>query len=136
MTKSQNKLARQLTLMGASLIFSASLGAAPAPQSNQQPAPDNSKTNQGDASQGAITADQQKMNPADRETSRQIRRAIVKDKTLSTYSHNIKIITQNGKVTLKGPVRSDDEKANIEAKAAAVAGADNVTDLLTVAPTK
>jgi hyperosmotically inducible periplasmic protein len=136
MTKSQSKLARQLTLMGATLIFTASLVAAPVPQSSQQPAPDNSKTNQGDASQGAITADQQKMNPADRETSRQIRSAIVKDKTLSMYSHNIKIITQNGKVTLKGPVRSDDEKANIEAKAGAVAGADNVTDLLTIAPVK
>ena len=58
----------------------------------------------------------------------------MKDKTLSTYSHNIKIITQNGKVTLKGPVRSDEEKSNIEAKAAAVVGADNVSDLLTVAP--
>src|ERR1700723_2511752 len=120
-------------LMGGSLIFSASLGATPVRQS-QQPAPDNSKTNQGDANQGATTADQQKMNPADRETSKQIRSAIMKDKSLSTYSHNIKIITQNGKVTLKGPVRSDEEKSNIEAKAAAVVGADNVSDLLTVAP--
>jgi hyperosmotically inducible protein len=128
-------LARQLTLMGATLVFSASLGAAPVRQ-NQQPAPDNTKSNQGDANPGATTADQQKMNPADRQTTQQIRSAIVKDKTLSTYSHNIKIITQNGKVTLKGPVRSGDEKANIEAKAAAVAGADNVTSLLTVAPTK
>jgi osmotically-inducible protein OsmY len=76
------------------------------------------------------------MNPADRQTSQQIRSAIVKDKTLSTYSHNIKIITQDGKVTLKGPVRSDEEKSNIEAKAAAIVGADNVTDLLTVAPSK
>ena len=135
MTKSQKKLLSQLLLMGGALIFSASLGATPVRQS-QQPAPDNSKTNQGDANQGATTADQQKMNPADRETSRQIRSAIMKDKTLSTYSHNIKIITRDGKVTLKGPVRSDDEKANIEAKAAAIAGADNVTDLLTVAPAK
>ena len=135
MTKSQKKLLSQLMLMGGALIFSASLGATPARQS-QQPAPDNSKTNQGDANQGATTADQQKMNPADRETSRQIRSAIMKDKTLSTYSHNIKIITRDGKVTLKGPVRSDDEKANIEAKAAPIAGADNVTDLLTVAPAK
>ena len=116
MTKSQKKLLSQLMLMGGALIFSASLGATPVRQS-QQPAPDNSKTNQGDANQGATTADQQKMNPADRETSRQIRSAIMKDKTLSTYSHNIKIITRDGKVTLKGPVRSDDEKANIEAKA-------------------
>jgi hyperosmotically inducible periplasmic protein len=136
MTNRKKKLATQLALMGAVLIFSVSLAASPARQSGQQPAPDNTKTNQGDASPGAMTADQQKMNPADRETSRQIRSAIVKDKALSTYSHNVKIITQNGKVTLKGPVRSDDEKANIEAKAAAVAGADNVTSLLTVAPAK
>lgn len=134
--KPRKSLASKLSMMGATLIFSASLGAARLPQSGQQPAPDNTKTNQGDASQGATTADQQKMNPADRETSRQIRSAIVKDKSLSTYSHNIKIITQNGKVTLKGPVRSDEEKSNIEAKAAAVAGADNVTDMLTIAPTK
>jgi hyperosmotically inducible periplasmic protein len=132
----RKNLASKLAMMGATLIFSASLGAARVPQSGQQPAPDNTKTNQGDASPGAVTADQQKMNTADRETSKQIRSAIVKDKTLSTYSHNIKIITQNGKVTLKGPVRSDDEKSNIEAKAAAVAGADNVTSQLTVAPTK
>ena len=135
MNKSQKKLLRQLMLMGGTLIFCVSVGATPMRQ-GQQPAPDNSKTNQGDANQGATTADQQKMNPADRETSRQIRSAIMKDKTLSTYSHNIKIITRDGKVTLKGPVRSDDEKANIEAKAAAIAGADNVTDLLTVAPAK
>jgi osmotically-inducible protein OsmY len=60
----------------------------------------------------------------------------MKDKSLSTYAHNIKIITRDGKVTLKGPVRSEDEKAAIEAKAATVAGADNVTDQLTVAPPK
>lgn len=135
MAKNRKRLLRQLLMVGGTLIFSASLAATSIRQS-QQPAPDNSKSNQGDANQGATTADQQKMNPADRETSRQIRSAIMKDKTLSTYSHNIKIITRDGKVTLKGPFRSDDEKANIEAKAAAVAGADNVTDLLTVAPAK
>jgi osmotically-inducible protein OsmY len=59
----------------------------------------------------------------------------MKDKSLSTYAHNIKIITQDGKVTLKGPVRSEDEKAAIESKAIAVAGANNnVTDQLEVAP--
>ena len=134
--KSQKSLAYKLSIMGATLIFSASLGAARLPQSGQQPASDNTKTNQGDQDTGAMTADHQKMNPADRQTSQQIRSAIVKDKTLSTYSHNIKIITQNGKVTLKGPVRSDEEKSNIEAKAAAIAGADNVSDLLTVVPSK
>src|ERR1700727_2400485 len=132
--KSYKSLAYKLSMMGATLIFSASLGASRLPQSGQQPAPDNTKTNQGDQNTGAMTADHQKMNPADRQTSQQIRSAIVKDKTLSTYSHNIKIITQDGKVTLKGPVRSDDDKTSLEAKAVAVAGAGNVTHQLEIAP--
>jgi osmotically-inducible protein OsmY len=74
------------------------------------------------------------MNPADRNTTKQIRSAIFKDKSLSTYAHNIKIITQDGKVTLKGPVRTEEEKAGIAAKAAAVVGAENVTNQLEVAP--
>jgi hyperosmotically inducible protein len=123
-----------------SMVAALSLGAfflvsSPVLQAQDpQPAPDNTKTNQGDASPGATTADQQKMNPADRATTKNIRSAIYKDKSLSTYAHNIKVITQDGKVTLKGPVRSDDEKTNIEAKATAVAGEGNVTDMLTVAP--
>ena len=127
------KLGKYLSAMGATLFLGASLLAS-VPQ-NQQPAPDNTKNNQGDASKDAITADQQKMNPADRNTTKQIRKSIMQDKSLSTYAHNIKIITQDGKVTLKGPVRSADDKANIEAKAVAVAGADNVTNHLRVAPT-
>jgi len=74
------------------------------------------------------------MNPADRNTTKQIRKSIMQDQSLSTYGHNIKIITQDGKVTLKGPVRTADDKANIVAKAVAVAGADNVTDQLQIAP--
>lgn len=125
---------KKFSTLAASLLLGAVLIAAPLPFQSQ--APDNTKNNQGDAASGAMTADHQKMNPADRETSRQIRSSLMKDKNLSTYSHNIKIITQDGKVTLKGPVRSDDEKANIEAKAAAVVGADNVTSMLTIAPPK
>jgi osmotically-inducible protein OsmY len=100
----------------------------------QQNAPDNTKANQGDANKRATTADQQKMNAADRNITKEIRSSIMKDKSLSTYAHNIKIITQDGKVTLKGPVRSEDEKAAIESKAIAIAGANNVTDQLEVAP--
>ena len=43
---------------------------------------------------------------------RKIRRSVAGDKSLSTYGHNVKIISQHGKVTLKGPVNSDDEKAH------------------------
>ena len=120
-------------LLGATLFLSASLVAG-AVQQDQQPAPDNSKSNQGDASKGAVTAEQQKMDRADRNTSKQIRSAIFRDKSLSTYAHNIKIITQDGKVTLKGPVRTEEEKAGLAAKAAAVVGAENVTNQLEVAP--
>src|ERR1700735_4836558 len=123
------------SLIAASVFVAGPFLASPARQ-DKQPAPDNTKTNQGDASKDAPTAQQQKMNPADRNTTRQIRSAITSDKTLSTYAHNLKIITENGKVTLKGPVRSDDEKTNIEGKAGAVAGVDNVTSQLTIAPPK
>jgi hyperosmotically inducible protein len=71
-----------------------------------------------------------------RAITRGIRKSIMSDKSLSTYAHNVKIITQNGKVTLRGPVRSDEEKANIESKAAAVAGQENVTSRIEVAPGK
>jgi osmotically-inducible protein OsmY len=54
------------------------------------------------------------------------------DKSLSTYAHNVKIITQDGQVTLKGPVRSESEKQTIETKATEVAGANKVTNDLNV----
>lgn len=80
-----------------------------------------------------MTADQQKMNATDRELTKKIRRSIIADKSLSTYAHNIKIISQDGAVTLKGPVKPDDEKKNLMAKAIAVTGtADKVTDQISV----
>jgi hyperosmotically inducible protein len=102
-------------------------------QDAQQPAPDNTKVNK---DQSKPTADQQKVNPSDRSITQQIRKAIHQDTTLSTYAHNVKIISQDGKVTLRGPVRSEDEKSSIEAKAVAVAGQGNVTNDLEVAPAK
>jgi osmotically-inducible protein OsmY len=58
----------------------------------------------------------------------------MKDKSLSTYAHNVKIITQNGQVTLKGPVRSEEEKKTVEAKATEVAGQNKVTSELNIKP--
>ena len=89
--------------------------------SGQQPA-DNTKINQRDRNQNEPTADQQKENGSDRVLAQQVRRALVKDKALSTYAHNIKVIAQDGVVTLKGPVHSEQEKQAIEAKAAEAAG--------------
>ncbi len=98
------------------------------------PASDNTKTNQRDRNPNEPTADQQSNNRSDREIAQQVRQAIIADKTFSTYAHNVKVIAQNGQVTLKGPVRSDDEKRAVEAKAAAIAGDGKVTSELTVEP--
>ena len=78
------------------------------------------------------TADQGKNNLPDREIMQKIRKSIMDDKSLSTYAHNVKIISQHGKVTLKGPVRTAEEKKTVETKATEVAGAGNVTDQMTV----
>src|SRR3569623_3756116 len=91
-------------------------------------APDNSARNKAHAN----TADNQKESASDREITRKIRRSITSEKSLSTYAHNVKIITQDGQVTLKGPVRDDNEKQMIASKAAEVVGAEKVNDQLTV----
>jgi osmotically-inducible protein OsmY len=108
-------------------------GAALAPaQDASTTKSDNTKTNKQDRDANTATADKQKNNKPDRELTRDIRRAITSDKTLSTYAHNVKVVTQNGTVTLRGPVRSEDEKRTIEQKAVEVAGASNVKNELTV----
>jgi hyperosmotically inducible protein len=105
-----------------------------AQDSSQAPAPDNTKTNDRDRNPAQATADQQKENRPDRDITRDIRRSIMQDKSLSTYAHNVKVISQNGMVTLKGPVQSEEEKSAIEAKAAEIAGKDKVTSQLEVKP--
>jgi len=97
-----------------------------------QTPPDNTKVNQRDRAAGAVTADSQKLNAADTKLTKDIRKSIMADKSLSSYAHNVKIISRDGLVTLKGPVRSEQEKLTVVAKAAAVAGADKVTDQLSV----
>jgi hyperosmotically inducible protein len=97
------------------------------------PKPDNTKSNQTDRAKTAVTADKQKNDVNDRDMTKKIRQAVMADKSLSTYAHNIKIVSRDGMVTLKGPVRSEDEKKAIEAKAVEVAGsADKVQDQLSV----
>ncbi len=99
-------------------------------------APDNTKINARDRAKDAPTADQQNNAATDRELTRSIRRALMDDKDLSSYAHNVKIITQAGEVTLKGPVRSANEKRVVESKAAEIAGAGHVTNQMSVAKPK
>lgn len=95
-----------------------------------QTQPDNTAQNK----DHSVTADSQGHDKADRMTTKNIRKAVIADKGLSTDAHNIKIITANGVVTLKGVVRSDDEKQKVEADATAAAGSATITNDLTVKP--
>jgi len=113
------------SLLGVTCVFA---------QEPSSPPADNTKVNQRDKAASQPTADQQKENATDRNLTRQIRQAISKDKSLSTYAHNVKIVSQGGQVTLKGPVRSEEEKQAIEAKAQEIAGGGNVTSQIEVAP--
>jgi osmotically-inducible protein OsmY len=97
-----------------------------------QTQPDNTRNNKGDASKGAVTADQQKETAADRDMAKKIRKSITSDSSLSTYAHNIKVIVRDGMVTLKGPVKTEDEKNAIGAKANEIAGEGKVQNEITV----
>jgi hyperosmotically inducible periplasmic protein len=131
--KSRLKFILQISALSCLLMGTGVLAAAQ-DNSPQPAAPDNTKVNERDKDKSQPTADQQKDNRSDRDITQQIRQSVMKDKALSTYAHNVKIISQNGMVTLKGPVRSDDEKHSVEAKAAEVVGQDKVTSELEVKP--
>lgn len=116
-------------------MFIASLSAgnlALGAQQTTPPPPDNTKVNK----QAGLTADQQSQTKEDLALVQKIRQAIMGDKTLSTSAHNCKVITRDGTVTLRGPVKSAREKSTIGSIAAKIAGAGKVTNALTVGPSK
>ena len=96
-------------------------------------APDNTGRNVRDRGD-TVTSGDQSESKADIATTAKIRQAVVADDSLSTAAHNVKIITANGAVTLRGPVTSDVEKKKIAAMAEQVAGAGKVQNYLEVAP--
>ena len=131
MTSSRFKLAASRLLSGAALASVLLTPIASRGQDQSTPAtrPDNSATNQ----KQNTTADQQSEASSDRMLTRKIRQAIIADKSLSVYGHNIKIITKDGSVTLKGPVQSQEEKQSIASKAESIVGSpDKVTNQLSV----
>ena len=96
------------------------------------PAPNNTGVNVRDRNSGAMTAGEQSNAKGDVDLTRRIRRAVMKDNSLSMTAHNVKIVTANGAVTLRGPVNSQHEKVAIGRKAQAIAGASNVDNQLEV----
>jgi hyperosmotically inducible periplasmic protein len=132
-------MASNFRLLTKALVLTCALSSiviAQEPSSDKPPtAPDNTKLNQQDRNSDRVTADQQKENTSDLSITQEIRKELTDDKSLSAYAHNVKIITQNGTVTLKGPVRTEEEKRMVEAKAASVSGK-AVNSELSVAPKK
>ena len=96
-------------------------------------AADNTGVNERDRDHTAKTPIDQKENKQDINVTAEIRKRVVAS-DMSTDAKNVKIITENGRVTLRGPVKTSDEKKKIEAIATDVAGADKVDDQLEIAP--
>ena len=92
---------------------------------------DNTGVNERDRAANAKTPFDQNENKADIDITANIRKRVV-DTKMSVDAQNVKIITQDGKVTLRGPVKSAEEKKQIEDMAHAVAGADKVDSQLEI----
>jgi hyperosmotically inducible periplasmic protein len=113
--------------------FTSTVGAADKTAATpSQTAPDNTGRNVRDRGGDTLTPGDQSNTKADLTLTQQIRKALMADKSLSTNAKNIKIITANGVVTLRGPVNTPQEKATIEAKAQSIAGAHNVESQLEI----
>jgi hyperosmotically inducible protein len=99
---------------------------------NKKVEPDNTTTNERDRSGETKTSGDQSNSPADLKTTQAIRQALMKDGELSMTAKNIKVITANGHVTLRGPVKTAQEKAKIDQLARSAAGGAQIDDQLDV----
>jgi hyperosmotically inducible periplasmic protein len=119
-----------LTVVLASTLFG--LSSIALAQDAKPIASDNSAVNVKDRAPDAVTAGQQSNAASDVELTRRIRRAVVTDDSLSMLAHNVKIVSAGGSVTLRGPVKTEQEKTVIANKAQAIAGAGRVDDQIEV----
>jgi hyperosmotically inducible periplasmic protein len=93
---------------------------------------DNTKRNSSEQNKNTETAEKQSNSKDDLALTQKIRQAVMKDGSLSMNAKNVKIIAQDGKINLKGPVDSQQEKDTIAAKAGEIAGKDKVENQLEV----
>jgi hyperosmotically inducible periplasmic protein len=122
-----------LLLLSMVLMVGCSKNRSEDKQVSQAVEPDNSGRNVRDRDNQTKTPGDQSENEADRTITQNIRQAITADDSLSTNAKNVKIITNDGTVTLRGPVKSEKEKTDIEAKAKQVAGVKRVDNQIEVA---
>ena len=95
-------------------------------------AADNTGKNVRDRSDAAVTPLDQSENEADRTLTQRVRQAVVNDDSLSTNAKNVKIISQSGMVTLRGPVKNEEEREKVVSKAQQIAGEKNVNNQLEI----
>jgi hyperosmotically inducible protein len=95
--------------------------------------PDNTKVNERDRNTAALTPGDQGENEVDRTITQKIRQGVMKNDALSMTAKNVKIITAGSVVTLRGPVKSDKEKADIAAIATGTDGVKRVDNQLEIA---
>ena len=103
---------------------------------NEKSKPDNTATNERDRSGETKTPGDQSNSSADLKVTQAIRQALMKNSELSTTAKNIKIITANGQVTLRGPVKTAQEKARVDQIAKSAAGGAQIDDQLDVKESK
>ena len=123
---------RTLVLAMLACSLTVVLGGAPTGASAAEHDADNTGKNVRDRDDQSLTPTDQGGSQADRDVTAKVRKAVVEDDSLSTNAHNVKIITVDGVVTLRGPVKSAGEKASIAAKAKRVAGVKRVDDQLEI----
>jgi hyperosmotically inducible protein len=117
------------TLLALACLSTVSLAAMPADDKTK---PDNTAINERDRSRETQTSGDQSNSSADLKITQAIRQALMKDSELSTTAKNVKIITDNGQVTLRGPVKNAQEKAKIDQLARSAAGGAKIDDQLDV----
>jgi hyperosmotically inducible protein len=122
------------TLLAIACLSALSLAALA--DDNEKTKPDNTATNERDRSGEAKTSGDQSNSSADLKITQAIRQALMKDRELSTTAKNIKVITANGQVTLRGPVKTAQEKAKVDQIARSAAGGAQIDDQLDVKGSK
>lgn len=130
MKKTALLLSLSLLVLGGYACDSQTAAKAPTPAA--QTSSDNTERNVRDRSGATLTPSDQSETEADRTLTQRVRQAVVADESLSTNAHNVKIISVDGVVTLRGPVNNAEEKKSIESKAQQIAGANKVKNQLEI----
>jgi Flp pilus assembly secretin CpaC len=132
--QTQTKGPMKRTLLAIVCLSTLSLAAFAA--DNEKTKPDNTATNERDRSGETKTSGDQSNSSADLKITQAIRQALMRDRELSMTAKNIKVITANGQVTLRGPVKTAEEKARIDQLAKSAAGGAKIDNQLEVKGSK